>query len=505
MTLKELIESLPRAAVVGAAEGELSGLTDDSRVVADGGIFVAVKGGGVDGHDFIDKAIAAGAAVVVAESAAPSSLRSGVAWVTVPDSKAARGLLADWWNSHPSRDLRVVGVTGTNGKTTTSFMMHEIMKKTLYRAGLIGTVRFDDGDVVETASHTTPGALQLQELLGRMRDNGCQAVAMEVSSHGLEQGRTAGVRFNAGIFTNLTQDHLDYHGTMEAYFEAKRILFEGMLTQEGTKTPTAVVNLDDSHGSELVRDFEGKLKVVTFGFGTHCDFRAGDVKQTRQGTEFQLFAQGKSYLVRLPLVGRFNVYNALGALAAAAAIRIPLREAVAALAECDQVPGRMEYAGTVDGILVYVDYAHTPDALEHACRTLRELEPGRLITVFGCGGDRDRGKRPQMGRAAVEGSDYSIITSDNPRSEDPAAIIRDIEGGLGSGGYEVEVDRAEAIKRAVAIAEDGDIVLIAGKGHEDYQELADGRIDFDDRRSARDAMAHRRKSQGGQSKEGFKS
>ena len=500
MTVQDLVESLPRAAVMGAAEGALSGLTDDSRTVGKESVFVAVRGGGVDGHQFIGQAMEAGAAVVVAEEPAASALPSGVAWITVPDTRLALGVLADRWHDFPSRAMRVVGVTGTNGKTTTSFLVHEIMKRTLHRAGLVGTVRFDDGLQEEVATHTTPGALRLQELLGRMRDNGCQGVSMEVSSHGLEQGRVAGVRFNAGIFTNLTQDHLDYHGTMARYFESKKGLFTAMVDQEGRKTPAAVVNLDDHYGSEIAREFAGKLTVITFGFGTHCDFRAGQVKNTRQGLEFQLFAKGKSYLVRLPLIGRFNVYNALAALAAASAVRIPLREAVAALADCAQVPGRMEYAGTVDGILVYVDYAHTPDALEHACSTLKEMQPSRLITVFGCGGDRDREKRPLMGKAASTTSDFCVVTSDNPRSEDPAAIIRDIERGMEGSGYEVIVERDLAIRRAVELAGDGDVVLIAGKGHEDYQEFSSGRVDFDDRREARHAMAHRRKMKGGKDK-----
>jgi UDP-N-acetylmuramoyl-L-alanyl-D-glutamate--2,6-diaminopimelate ligase len=498
MTLHDLVDCLPRAAVVGTVDVELLKLVDDSRAVEAGSVFVAVRGDAVDGHDYISRALEGGAAVVVAENPVPSDLPAGVAWIVVPDTRAALGFLADRWYDCPSTDLRVVGVTGTNGKTTTSFLLHEIMKQTLYTAGLIGTVRFDDGVEQSVATHTTPGTLALQRLLGTMRDNGCQSVAMEVSSHGLEQGRVAGTRFNVGIFTNLTQDHLDYHGTMEKYFASKKLLFAGMVTQDGKKTPAAVVNIDDAYGDELAKEFAEKLKVITYGFGAHCDFRAGQVKQSRQGLEFQLFARGKSYLVRLPLIGRFNVYNALSALAAASAVRIPLREAVSALADCSQVPGRMEYAGTVDGILIYVDYAHTPDALEHACRTLKEMQPNRLITVFGCGGDRDREKRPKMGRAAAAGSDYCVVTSDNPRSEEPASIVRHIERGMTGTKYEVEVDRALAIRKAVEMADDGDIVLIAGKGHESYQELADGKVDFDDRKEARHAMAYRRKKEGGQ-------
>ena len=484
---------------MGAVNGALTGLVDDSRKVEAGSIFVAVRGEVVDGHDYISQAIEAGAAVIVAEQPAVNELPDGVAWVVVPDTKSSLGVLADLWFSAPSVDLRVVGVTGTNGKTTTSFLLHEIMRNTLHRAGLIGTVRFDDGEVVKEATHTTPGAVELQRLLAQMRDNVCQGVSMEVSSHGLEQGRVAGTRFNVGVFTNLTQDHLDYHGTMEKYFASKKLLFHGMLSQEGKKTPTAVINIDDSYGMELAKELDGKMTVPSYGFGTHCDFRAGQVRQTRRELEFQLFAKQKSYLVRMPLIGRFNIYNALAALAASSAVRIPLREAIAALASCAQVPGRMEYAGTVDGVLIYVDYAHTPDALAHACQTLKEMDPKRLITVFGCGGDRDREKRPLMGKAAGEVSDFCVVTSDNPRSENPASIIKGIERGMTGCSYEVVEDRALAIRRAVEVAEDGDVVLIAGKGHESYQEGAEGRIDFDDRKEARHAMAYRRKKEGGHS------
>lgn len=496
MTLQELIDPLPRAALTGPVTREISGVRDDSRRVREGDVFVAVKGATVDGHDYITTALEAGAAAIVAEEPLTGALPEGRSWVLVPDSREALAILSSLWWGCPSRDLRVAGVTGTNGKTTTAFLLHTILKRCFQKAGLVGTVVFDDGQNQRRATYTTPGTLEIQEFLARIRDNGCPAAALEVSSQGLEQGRAGSIDFDAAVFTNLTQDHLDYHGSMDAYFAAKRILFDQVATDRAGKKPTAVVNRDDRYGEVLVRDYAERVKLCTYGFGVDCDFKAGNVKQSRQGTEFQLEAKGRSYLVRMPLIGRFNVYNAVAALAAAAALRVPLREAVGALAEAPQVPGRLESVGQVDGAPVFVDYAHTPDALENVCSTLRELNPRRLITVFGCGGDRDRQKRPLMGRAASAGSDHCFVTSDNPRSEDPERIIADIERGMSGSVYERMVSREEAIQAAIAEATGGDVVLIAGKGHEDYQELADGKIPFDDRKVARAAMDARRKARG---------
>ena len=496
MTLHELIDPLPRAALAGAADIEVSGVCDDSRAVGRGDVFVAVKGDTVDGHDFISSAIEAGAAAIVAENPALAELPKGTSWVLVPDTREALGVLSSLWCGNPSADLRVAGVTGTNGKTTTAFLLHCILKRTMQRAGLIGTVIFDDGKKEKVATYTTPGTLEMQELLGRMRDNGCPAVALEVSSQGLDQGRAASIAFDVAVFTNLTQDHLDYHKSMERYFQSKRLLFDQVAEDAGGKNPTAVVNRDDHYGEILAQEYEGRVKLTTYGFGVDCDFKAGNVKQTSQGSEFQMQANGRSFLVRLPLIGRFNVYNALAALGAAVAMRVPLREAVSALADAPQVPGRLECVGLVDGAAVFVDYAHTPDALDNVCRTLRELDPRRLITVFGCGGDRDRQKRPLMGKTASAHSDYCVVTSDNPRSEDPERIIADIEKGMSGSVYERLVNREDAIRAAVEEAHGGDVVLIAGKGHEDYQEFSGGRIPFDDRKQVRAAMAVRRKARG---------
>lgn len=484
MKLEDLIPFLPQAHVTGPGEGPIVHLTDDSREVRDGSVFVAIRGHLSDGHQYLSVAMEAGASVIVAQSP-PVSAYSGT-WIQVADSKQALAIFADLFFASPSADLNVIAITGTNGKTTIAYLTHSILQQLRHRAGMIGTIVVNDGVKAEHATHTTPGLLQLQSLLARMRDNGCGGVAMEVSSHGLEQGRTKGVQFKVGVFSNLTQDHLDYHKSMEAYFEAKKILFTDMAAS-GSKG-TAVINGDDPAGDKLLKDFEGRLNLVSYGFGNRCDFRPGRIQQNPHGTEFELFAKGKSFLVRVPLIGRFNVMNTVAALAAVDAVGVSLREAIAAIKNVTGVPGRLELVGMKGQAAVFVDYAHTPDALQNVCRTLRELEPDRLITVFGCGGDRDRGKRAPMARAAEKDSDYCIVTSDNPRSENPENILTEIAKGFTGRNYFSISDRKEAIQQAIAIAKGRDIVLIAGKGHEDYQIFKNETITFDDRVEARKAI-----------------
>jgi UDP-N-acetylmuramoyl-L-alanyl-D-glutamate--2,6-diaminopimelate ligase len=491
MTLRQLVKALPRVTASGPPDVEVVALTASSHEVAPGAMFVAVRGGRADGHRYIPDALAAGAAAIVAESAPPADLPATVAWLHVPDSRRALALLASVVYRHPWRELAMIGITGTNGKTTTAFLTHHVMKTVWHRAGMLGTVVVDDGETVVPASHTTPDPIALAASLAAMRDHGCRGVALEVSSHGIHQLRVAATGFDACVFTNLTQDHLDYHGSIEKYFESKAAWFHALAADPMGKKPVAVVNSDDAHGVELARTLEGKMPVLRYGFGVHCDFRANNFKQSARGMEFELTVKGRSYLVRAPLIGRFNVYNLLAALAAVNACGIRVREAVAAVAAAPQVPGRMEYIGNAGGAHVFVDYAHTPDALENACRTLRELDPRRLLTVFGCGGDRDRSKRPLMAAAAARHSDGCIITSDNPRSEDPLAIIRQIEKGLAGFGHLSIPDRAEAIHYTIQNALSGDIVLIAGKGHEATQQFATETIDFDDRKHASKALRDR--------------
>lgn len=484
MNLEDVITCFPNARISGPREGVLEGVADDSRKVVPGGVFVAVRGHLVDGHKFIDVAIAAGATTIVAETE-PVAGFTGT-WIQVIQSRDALAILGELFAGSPSADLNIVGITGTNGKTTVAYLVHYILKQVRHRAGMIGTVAVDDGLTSTPATHTTPGALELQGMLARMRDNGCHGVAMEVSSHGLEQGRTKGIHFKVGVFTNLTQDHLDYHGTMEHYFQAKKILFSDMA--DHSSKGVAVINGDDRWGVELLKDFQKRLKLVSYGFGSNSDFQAGRIKQTAKGMEFQLEAKGKSFLVRVPLIGRFNVLNTLAALAASDAAGVPLRDAVAALRDVPVVPGRLELAGIKNGAAVFVDYAHTPDAIQNVCRTLRELEPGRLITVFGCGGDRDKSKRAPMARAAEKDSDYCIVTSDNPRNEDPLAILAEVEKGFTTRNHRQVPDRKEAIKLAITLSKPNDIVLIAGKGHEGYQIFKGETVDFDDRVEVRKAI-----------------
>jgi UDP-N-acetylmuramoyl-L-alanyl-D-glutamate--2,6-diaminopimelate ligase len=491
MILRDLISSLPRVTVAGSLDVDIRAVTASSREVTPGMLFAAIRGTHLDGHRFIHDALAAGATAILAETAPPVDLAAPVTWLHVPDTREAVAQLASTLAGHPWKDLKIAGVTGTNGKTTTTFLLHHIMKQVWHRAGLLGTILVDDGETVEPARHTTPGAIELSSLLAGMRENGCRGVAMEVSSHGIHQKRVAGMGFDACVFTNLTQDHLDYHGTLEAYFKAKADWFYQLAADPLGKKPVAVINIDNDYGKDLADSLEGRMPVVSFGFGVHCDFRANNFRQNSRGMEFQLTAKGKSYLVRAPLIGRFNVYNLLAAITAASVCGIRPRDAISTLGEAPQVPGRMENVGNAGGATVFVDYAHTPDALENACRTLRELDPRRLITVFGCGGDRDKGKRPLMAAAAAAHSDACVVTSDNPRSEDPLAIIREIEAGMAGKTFRSIPDRAEAIQFAIRNSLSGDIILIAGKGHETTQQFATETFNFDDRKHASKALRDR--------------
>jgi UDP-N-acetylmuramoyl-L-alanyl-D-glutamate--2,6-diaminopimelate ligase len=485
MQLKTLLAAISVREIIGPVDRAVESIAYDSRRVQRNGLFVALRGEKSDGHDFIGAAIEKGAAVIVTERAEQNSRAT---CVIVENSRAALADLSARFFNYPMRKLKLAGVTGTNGKTTTTFLIKHICEKAGIRCGLLGTVRNEIGERVLPAARTTPESLDLQELLAQVRDAGCRAAAMEVSSHALAQERTRGLEFDVAVFTNLTQDHLDYHGTMEKYFEAKAKLFEQLPNQEKKNKPVAIINIDDRYGQKLVERIGKKVSVVTFGMGTHAEFRASNYRMEFGGTSYQLDARGKSYLVRVPLIGRFNVANSLAALAAANALGIGLRDAVLSLAKSQQVPGRLEIVPAKRQFQVFVDYAHTPDALLNVLKTLGELEPRRLIVVFGCGGNRDREKRPLMGQVADQNADYAIITSDNPRKEDPDEIIAEVERGFRGSQFEKITDRAAAIARAVEIAQPHDIVLIAGKGHENYQEFADHTVPFEDIQVARRAI-----------------
>ena len=460
----------------GLADPEISSLCFDSRQAAPGSLFFALPGKHSNGTSFIQEAAANGAIAAMAENDFPES---ACPVIVVPDARSAMADTAAAFFGHPDRALKCVGVTGTNGKTTTTCLVRHIFEQASQRCGLIGTIKYIVADEERPAPHTTPESIDIQKILSEIRDTGGRAVAMEVSSHAIAQDRVRGVEFDAAVFTNLTQDHLDYHGSMDAYFEAKAGLFEALASQKNKKG-RAIVNLDDRYGQRLIDQFSKRLKILTFGRSVHAEFRATSIRQEMNGTTFTLEARGKSYLVRLPVIGLFNVYNALAAIASAVTCGVEMRTAINALAAAPQVPGRLERVPAKRNFQVFVDYAHTHDALGNVLRTLRELAPSHIITVCGCGGDRDRAKRPLMAAAAAELSDHVIITSDNPRSEDPEEILKEMQVGLRGRAHEKITEREAAIRRAIDLVGPGGIVLIAGKGHEKFQEFADSKVPFDD-------------------------
>ena len=493
MKLGDVIDSIHVKSVTGTLEVLVSGVYYDSRQVKPGGVFCALKGGGRDGHDYLDAAIENGAVAIISERPNPAAYVA--TWLQVDDARAAMAVAAGNLAGWPSRELSVIGVTGTNGKTTTAYLIHHLLKSILHRAGMIGTIQYSTGDAVIEAPHTTPESTDLQRLIREMRDSDCRGMVMEVSSHGLAQKRVSGVSFDVGIFTNLTQDHLDFHQTMDSYFASKRLLFEQM-DRDHHKKGVAIINADDVYGDRLSKIHFEHLKKFKYGRSANADFRASEIRSDFNGTQFKLSFKERQFLVRIPLIGSFNVYNAVAAIAAGYAIGLNLREVISKMADAPQVPGRLEAVhGRQINYRVFVDYAHTPDALINVLKTLRDLNPARIITIFGCGGDRDVSKRAPMAAAAESGSDICILTSDNPRSEDPRAILRDAAKGFLGSGFEVVEDRRVAIKRAISLAGERDIVLIAGKGHETYQEIDGVRHDFDDRRIA--AGFINEKSEGG--------
>ncbi len=489
MQLKTLLAAIPVREIAGPVDRAVDGIAYDSRRVQRNGLFVALRGEKSDGHDFIDQAIEKGATVIVAERNPAVAGRATI--VVVENTRSALADLGAAFYQYPSRRLRMAAVTGTNGKTTTTFLLKHIVENAGVRCGLIGTVRYEIAERILPATRTTPESLDLRELLAQMVNADCRAAAMEVSSHALAQERVRGIEWNVAVFTNLTQDHLDFHGTMENYFEAKARLFTSLGDQKLKPKPVAVINIDDDYGQKLVDKIDNRVSVVTYGMGARADFRASNYRMEVGGTSYQLDARGKSYLVRVPLIGRFNVANSLAALAAANSLGISLRDAVLSLAKSPQVPGRLELVPAKRQFQVFVDYAHTPDALLNVIKTLRELQPHRLIVVFGCGGDRDKQKRPLMGEVVDRHADFAIITSDNPRKEDPEAIIAQVEKGFRGKKHEKITDRAAAINRAIELAQPRDIILIAGKGHENYQEFADHTIPFDDVQVAKRAIENR--------------
>jgi UDP-N-acetylmuramoyl-L-alanyl-D-glutamate--2,6-diaminopimelate ligase len=476
----EMLAELRRADLLVAAPEEgpaPSALSADSRSVTAGSAYVAVRGSQADGHRFVPDAVRRGASVAVVETATDA----GAPEIVVRDGRRAALVLGAAWYGHPARRLRLIGVTGTNGKTTATGLIRHLLNAA-GTTGSIGTLGAFDGrgdPVLSTAGTlTTPGPIDLQATLATLVERGVDQVAMEASSHSLDQGRLDGLRFAVGVFTNLTRDHLDYHGSMESYLAAK-LKLGGMLTESGIE----VVNLDDAAWAVL----PGGARRVTFGLHPAADVRATSVVLGAAGSRFRLEGCFGTAEISLPLLGDFNVANALAAAACALGLGLPLPEVADRLSTSPQVPGRMELL-TETPCVVLRDYAHTPDALERALATLRPLTRGRLVVVFGCGGDRDKGKRPIMGRIAAEGADLAVVTSDNPRTEDPDGIIDDIEQGMAGVAHQRVVDRLEAIHAMLAEARPGDTVLLAGKGHETYQILGTEKVPFDEREIVRTAV-----------------
>jgi UDP-N-acetylmuramoyl-L-alanyl-D-glutamate--2,6-diaminopimelate ligase len=470
----------------------VSAIVYDSRRAVPGSVFVALRGLKADGSEFVPQAVSRGSIAVVSEAAPPASERTP--WVTVSDARLALALLADRYYDHPSRRMRVVGVTGTNGKTTTAYLLSSMLDAAGLKSGLLGTVTYRIGDEEREASRTTPEAPDVQQLLNDMIRQGCKSAVMEVSSHALALKRVDGMRFAAGVFTNLTRDHLDFHEDMESYFLAKRRLFEML-----PASSPGVINIDDPRGPELR---EVCSQPLTFALTQPADVTPGPLEITLAGLAFQIRTPRGTVDVQSRLVGRPNVYNILAAAATATALDLPLDAIAKGVNSLAGVPGRFEVVSAPnDDVTVVVDYAHTDDALRNLLETARSLAPKRLITVFGCGGDRDRTKRPLMGMVAARLSDVVVITSDNPRSEEPQRIIDEIKRGIPAGSapagrtpdIQTVVDRRDAIEQAIEHGDSEDVVLIAGKGHERYQQIGDRVLPFDDGEIARQALAKRRK------------
>jgi UDP-N-acetylmuramoyl-L-alanyl-D-glutamate--2,6-diaminopimelate ligase len=484
----------PAAAGVTGSSTMVTGVSYDSRQVQTGHVFVALRGQHADGVTFARQAVDRGAVVVVAEQPSPSA--ANAIWITVTDARLALAYLSSAFYRHPSRDMQVIGITGTNGKTTTAYVMAGIFEAVGIRCGLLGTVAYRVGTEDREATRTTPEAPDVQALLREMADSGCGACAMEVSSHALSLHRVDDMTFAAGIFTNLTRDHLDFHKDMDSYFQAKRRLF-AMLPEDAP----SVINLDDPRSAALL---SAGGRPITYAVNREADVTPGPVTFSLDGLSFEIRTPAGNIRVRSKLVGRPNIYNILGAAAAATALGLPFDAIERGLASVTGVPGRFQIVSHgASEITVVVDYAHTDDALRNLLETARPLARGRVITVFGCGGDRDRTKRPLMGAVAGRLSDVVVVTSDNPRSEDPERIIDEILRGLTSDAIRDGVprvltipDRHAAIVTAIDLARPGDLVLIAGKGHEKYQVIGAESLPFDDVTVAQDALAGRRTNSG---------
>jgi UDP-N-acetylmuramoyl-L-alanyl-D-glutamate--2,6-diaminopimelate ligase len=481
--LADLLARLPGAELTGDGALDVSEVVHDSRRAGPGALFVAIRGAVVDGHQYVEAARKKGAVAIVSEDPP----RDGGAWVRVSDARRALAVLSATILGDPAASLDLVGVTGTNGKTTTAYLVDSAVRAAGEPCGLVGTVEYRVGNRVAEAVRTTPESSDLQRLFREMKDAGCRRAVLEVSSHSLVLGRVHGLAFKVAVFTNLTRDHLDFHGDMDAYFAAKRVLFDTLLREDGH----AIVNLDDDRAAELVPASRGTVWTYSVE-KPEADLHAAELRLSLDGTRFRAKTPAGPLEIETPLVGLFNVHNVLAALGAGLALGLPKEAVQRGIASLRGVPGRMERVDAGQDFTVLVDYAHTDDALKNLLETVRGLEPRRVVTVFGCGGDRDRTKRPLMGMVAARLSDVVVLTSDNPRSEPPEAIIEEIRRGIPATRAAQTIvlpDRREAIARALGMGEPGVVVVIAGKGHEPYQVLRDRTVPFDDRQVAREILS----------------
>ncbi|MGB1039477.1 MAG: UDP-N-acetylmuramoyl-L-alanyl-D-glutamate--2,6-diaminopimelate ligase [Flavobacteriales bacterium] len=471
--LKDILYKVRLTGVIGSTNSSVSSIAFDSRKVERNSLFIAIKGTASDGHDFIAKAIETGAKAIVCEKM-PDDIHSGVTYIEVENSGDSLGLIASNFYDNPSANLKLIGVTGTNGKTTTTSLLFDLFTKLGYKVGLISTVIYRIGDQEIKATHTTPDAIKLNELFSQMIEEGCDYCFMEVSSHAIHQGRIAGVEFSGGVFTNITHDHLDYHKTFKEYIHVKKAFFDGL-----AKDAFAITNTDDKNGLVMVQNT--KAEVITVAIKSDADYRARVVEN--QFTGLQLNINGKELWVKL--IGDFNAYNILSVYAVALQLHDDELEILTHISSLDNVEGRFEYIKTPNNVIGIVDYAHTPDALKNVLKTISNIRTGneKVITVVGCGGDRDKTKRPLMANIACKLSDKVILTSDNPRTENPSTILEEMQKGVEPIDYKKTLtisDRKEAIKTASSLAEENDIILVAGKGHENYQEINGERFPFDD-------------------------
>jgi UDP-N-acetylmuramoyl-L-alanyl-D-glutamate--2,6-diaminopimelate ligase len=502
MRLGKLLKDVSIQNIIGDPELEIEGLAYDSRLVKPGYLFVALKGQARDGHDFVEGAFQRGAVAVVIESGADKGMAGqGTTLIEVSDSRAALAKLSVNYYESPFRGVPIIGITGTNGKTTTSYLLESILLEAGVRPGVIGTINYHFSGQTWQAPVTTPESLDLMEILKKMTDAGVNHVIMEVSSHALDQGRVRECPFRVAIFTNISRDHLDYHQSMDAYFKAKSRLFRDLTKKGAGKGVRAVINGDDPKGTEMSRITHAP--VLIYGLGRNCDVRADHIQATKDGLRAHVTTPVGHMDVRSHLIGDFNIYNILAASAGALCLDMGLETIASGIASLKGVPGRLEMVKNGRSLTIVVDYAHTPDALRKALGSVKPLVKGRMITVFGCGGDRDKGKRHEMGMVAGRMSDLVVITSDNPRTEKPADIAMQIEKGVQeaglrrlsnysgdrplTSGYFLELDRKKAIGISVEIAAKNDLILIAGKGHEDYQIVGTEKRNFDDREVAAEA------------------